>query len=119
MKITKSHLKQIIKEELEEMLRTAGAKETSVYWDPSEKSKRTVGPAVGSAMQGLAAQVDSAFRELPQKSQDLHRHIIARVPREDRDQKLQDIAVRSGHSTNLMAAIKALEAFYEEYDYGR
>ena len=111
MKITKSQLKQIIKEELEEMLRTAGPEETSVTWDTS-RSKTTRPP--GTVDKAQIARWHSAFQALPQEAQKWHKDLrVLRPP--DREKQLQDIAVRSSHSTDSMTAIKALEAFYEKY----
>jgi len=109
MKITKTQLKQIIKEELEKVMRTAGSPETAVV--PMGKAKTTRSRPPSDRNKNW----HDGFDALPEQAKKWHVEVRALSDSEDRQKQLQDIAVRSSHSTDSQNAIKALEAFYEEY----
>tara|TARA_B100001123_G_C15285774_1_gene1015583 strand:+ start:1086 stop:1439 length:354 start_codon:yes stop_codon:yes gene_type:complete len=109
MKITKSQLKQIIKEELEEALRTAGPEETSLTWDPSQG--KTTRPGKSSARK---QRWHAAFDALPDQAKKWHKEVRGLHPPQ-REEALQKIATTSANTTESIEAFKALEAFYEQY----
>ena len=108
MKITKTQLKQIIKEELEEVMRTAGAPETAAI--PMGKAK-TTRPGKPSARK---QRWHAAFDALPDQAKKWHKEVRGLHPPQ-REEALQKIATTSANTTDSINAFKALEAFYKQY----